>query len=107
MRLQPPPESPLNPPEPTTPGATTDIHLRALTSTASQTGAASSTNAGDPAGRPPPAYSPLDAYRYADGVQVDLPAEVIAAALEGGTIPASAIGASQNDRSRSRRERRR
>lgn len=107
MRLQPPPESPLNPPEPPTPGATSDIHLRALTSTASQTGVASSNNASDPAGRPPPAYSPLDAYRYADGVQVDLPAEVIAAALEGGTIPASAIGAGQNDRNRSRRDRRR
>lgn len=31
----------------------------------------------------PPAYSPIDAYRYADGVVIDLPAEVIAAALEG------------------------
>lgn len=107
MRLQPPPESPLNPPEPPTPGATADIHLRALTSTASQTGTASPSNTSNAAARPPPAYSPLDAYRYADGVQVDLPAEVIAAALEGGTIPASAIGAGHNDRNRSRRDRRR
>ncbi|KAI5123572.1 hypothetical protein M0805_003390 [Coniferiporia weirii] len=107
MRLQPPPESPLNLPEPPSPGATADIHLRALTPIASQTGAGSSTRDGatDTSGRPPPAYSPLDAYRYSDGVQVDLPAEVIAAALEGGSIPASAIGVGQNDRHRSRRRR--
>jgi SPRY domain len=34
-------------------------------------------------GREPPAYSPLDAFHYPDGVHVDLPSEVIAAALEG------------------------
>ncbi|KAH8120228.1 SPRY-domain-containing protein [Phellopilus nigrolimitatus] len=109
MRLQPPPESPLNHPEPPSPDATADIHLRALTPIASQTGAGSSTRDGvsGASTRPPPAYSPLDAYRYSDGVQVDLPAEVIAAALEGGSIPASAIGVGQSERHRSRRERRR
>ena len=39
----------------------------------------------------PPAYSPLDAYTYRDGVHLDLPAEVITAALERGAIPATAI----------------
>lgn len=34
----------------------------------------------------PPAYSPLDAYAYPEGVRVDLPAEVIAAALEGPSV---------------------
>ncbi|KAF8584981.1 SPRY-domain-containing protein [Ramaria rubella] len=39
--------------------------------------------------REPPAYSPLDAYHYPDGVHVDLPADVIAAAL-GASEPATA-----------------
>ena len=108
VRLQPPPESPLNPPEPSSPDEA-DIHLRALTPIASQTGAGSTsrnTSSIDAAARPPPAYSPLDAYRYSDGVHVDLPAEVIAAALEGGTIPSSVIGQSTRADRRSRRERR-
>lgn len=111
VRLQPPPESPLNPPEPVSPDEATHIHLRALTPS-SQTGAASST--GRSAGNgtstpPPPAYSPLDAYRYQDGVHVDLPAEVISAALEGGVIPPNIVGSSsanRHERHRSRRERR-
>ncbi|KAF9531977.1 concanavalin A-like lectin/glucanase domain-containing protein [Crepidotus variabilis] len=62
--------------------------------------------------REPPAYSPLDAYTYADGVRIDLPAEVIAAALEGGSVPQSAIGQGRharppNDRRRSSRTSRR
>ncbi|PAV22296.1 SPRY-domain-containing [Pyrrhoderma noxium] len=61
----------------------------------------------DSSARPPPAYSPLDAYRYSDGVEIDLPAEVIAAALNSEGIPASAVGSIQNDRTRNRRERRR
>lgn len=40
----------------------------------------------------PPDYSPLDALTYADGVHIDLPADVIQSALEGGGIPQSAIG---------------
>ncbi|KDQ30747.1 hypothetical protein PLEOSDRAFT_1070264 [Pleurotus ostreatus PC15] len=54
--------------------------------------------------RDPPAYSPLDAYTYSEGVHIDLPAEVIAAALEGNSLPASIIGqgTSRSDR-RSRR----
>ena len=40
-------------------------------------------------GREPPAYSPLDAFHYPDGVHVDLPSEVIAAALEGSSAPAA------------------
>lgn len=108
MRLQPPPESPMNFPEPSSPGAAADIHLRALTPMSSQTGAGGQTRARvDDAAHPPPAYSPLDAYRYSDGVEVDLPAEVIAAALNRESIPESAVGTGQNDRHRSRRERRR
>jgi len=64
-------------------------------------------------GPDPPAYSPLDAFTYADGVQIDLPAEVITAALEGTAIPAHAIGGSsgrtdrhQSGRSDRRRDRR-
>lgn len=34
-----------------------------------------------PTDNPPPAYSPLDAYAYPDGVAIDFPAEMIAAAL--------------------------
>jgi len=49
----------------------------------------------------------LDAYTYRDGVHLDLPAEVIAAALERGTIPPTAIAANRSRserRSRRRRE---
>jgi hypothetical protein len=57
--------------------------------------------------REPPAYSPLDAFRYAEGVHLDLPADVITAALEGGSIPASAIGQSSPQHSPDRRRSRR
>ncbi|EJD04047.1 SPRY-domain-containing protein [Fomitiporia mediterranea MF3/22] len=109
MRLQPPPESPMNFPEPSSPSGAADIHLRALTPMSSQTGAGGQTRAGpdDGTARPPPAYSPLDALRYPEGVEVDLPAEVIAAALNRESIPESAVGMGQGDRHRSRRERRR
>ncbi|KAJ3985662.1 concanavalin A-like lectin/glucanase domain-containing protein [Lentinula detonsa] len=56
--------------------------------------------------RDPPAYSPLDALTYADGVHIDLPAEVISAALEGNTLPASVMGQGNNSRSSGRRSRR-
>jgi hypothetical protein len=46
----------------------------------------------------------LDAYTYRDGVHLDLPAEVIAAALERGTIPPTAIATTRSRRSRRRRE---
>lgn len=117
VRLLPPPDSPMNP-EPPTPNPS-DIHLDTITPTSSRSTSEASTpqpipndaSTLDTTGRPPPAYSPLDAYRYADGVHVDLPAEVIAAALEGGAIPSSAIGQTINnprtERHRSRRDRRR
>jgi hypothetical protein len=53
----------------------------------------------------PPSYSPLDPYTYADGVRIDLPAEVITAAMEGESIPTSAIGQSNRSERRSRRDR--
>ncbi|KIJ45177.1 hypothetical protein M422DRAFT_46977 [Sphaerobolus stellatus SS14] len=49
--------------------------------------------------REPPAYSPLDAYHYPEGVHVDLPAEVIAAVLEGNQAPASSSGSRSHRRS--------
>ncbi|KAK0506143.1 endosome protein [Armillaria luteobubalina] len=55
--------------------------------------------------RDPPAYSPLDAFTYADGVHIDLPAEFIAAALEGNSIPASALGQANGSRDRRRSRR--
>ncbi|KAH8102610.1 SPRY-domain-containing protein [Cristinia sonorae] len=79
IQVHPPPDSPQSP-EPPTPNLR-DIHLQAL---------APNTNANvlaDPPQRDPPAYSPLDAFAYSEGVQLDLPAEVIAAALETGTLP--------------------
>ena len=97
-------------PDPPTPDVR-DIHLQALAS-----GAAAPAAAGAHPGRvhdipehEPPAYSPLDAYTYSEGVQLDLPAEVIAAALERGALPPTVIGPSlstRSDRHRSRRERR-
>lgn len=53
--------------------------------------------------RPPPAYSPLDAYHYPDGVHVDLPAEVISAALEGAISPSSSNSNSATSPSEQRR----
>ena len=108
IQVHPPPESPLSP-DPPTPDLR-DIHLQALASSA--TGSAGTTanaaNANVP-DREPPAYSPLDAYAYQDGVQLDLPAEIIAAALERGTLPSNIIGpslSSHTERRSRRRERR-
>ncbi len=70
-------------------------------------GASRNTDGATISRRDPPAYSPLDAYAYQDGVHLDLPAEVIAAALERGSIPPTAIAASRSRserRSRRRRE---
>ncbi|KAF5374897.1 hypothetical protein D9758_000226 [Tetrapyrgos nigripes] len=110
-QVHPPPESPMSP-DPPTPNHH-DIHLQALprsdhqrtSSTGSQTVENDRLDASTEAlsRRDPPAYSPLDAFTYADGVRLDLPAEVIAAALEGGAIPDSAVG----QRNSSRRSRRR
>ncbi|CAE6396028.1 unnamed protein product [Rhizoctonia solani] len=82
-----PPVSP-NPPTP----RVTDIHLRPLNlSSANNAGAGANVPALSPRtlaalappGPPPPEYSPLDVNRYPNGVALDLPADVIAAALEG------------------------
>ncbi|KAI0639345.1 SPRY-domain-containing protein [Trametes polyzona] len=96
IQVHPPPESPIASDLPT-PGPR-DIHLQA-----------SSAAHLDVLNVEPPAYSPLDAYAYPEGAQIDLPAEVIAAALERGTIPSHIVGAanpSRSERHRSRRERR-
>ncbi|KAF9015193.1 hypothetical protein BDQ17DRAFT_1340646, partial [Cyathus striatus] len=119
VHLHPPPESPLspNPTNPPTPNQR-DIHLQALStashrrtgSSASDRDAPTEDRLSSDAGlsrRDPPAYSPLDAYTYADGVQIDLPAEVITAALEGGTIPSDIVGQGNSSRSDRRRTRRR
>ncbi|KDQ63690.1 hypothetical protein JAAARDRAFT_119046 [Jaapia argillacea MUCL 33604] len=95
-------------PNPPTPNPH-DIHLQAFNRSSPPT------NTGVLDGAPslrrePPGYSPLDPLVYADGVHIDLPAEVIAAALERGTLPSGAIGqgsGSRSDRRRSRRERER
>ncbi|KAF8912717.1 concanavalin A-like lectin/glucanase domain-containing protein [Gymnopilus junonius] len=110
VQLHPPPDSPMspniNPPTRARSGASS------ASTDSGDPGSASSTDRllpSSPLGRrDPPAYSPLDAYTYADGVQIDLPAEVIAAALEGSSVPPTAIGQSSNssrssDRRRSRR----
>ncbi|TCD71476.1 Protein ssh4 [Steccherinum ochraceum] len=103
IQVHPPPDSPQSP-EPPTPNLR-DIHLQALASnsTLAPAGAASPQPQRDP-----PAYSPLDAFAYSEGVQLDLPAEVIAAALESGTLPNTMITpAPSSSRShRSRRDRR-
>lgn len=131
VQVHPPPESP-NIPNPPTPNQR-DIHLQALTdmltsahasrkpSTGSSSSGGSRSSSGpdeegrngeDVSGsdeitrREPPAYSPLDAYTYADGVHIDLPAEVISAALEGEAVPESAYGQTNNLRSDRRRRRR-
>ena len=115
----PPPDSPMSPnANPPTPGQL-DIHLQALTPGHRRSGSTSSTHGHShdsgteripniPLTRKdPPAYSPLDAFTYVDGVHIDLPAEVIAAALEGGSIPPSSVGQSNaahpSERRRSRR----
>ncbi|TRM66139.1 hypothetical protein BD626DRAFT_566767 [Schizophyllum amplum] len=120
----PPPESPLSPPNPPTPHML-DIGLQALphrrTDSVSSEHVEESSGTDDsgeessgterltegaisrrsPSGQPP-AYSPLDAFQYADGVHIDLPADVIQAALEGNATPQSAHGQSREHR-RSRR----
>ncbi|TFK30494.1 SPRY-domain-containing protein [Coprinopsis marcescibilis] len=115
VHLHPPPDSPLSPSaNPPTPHER-DIHLQALPGHR-RSGSSSSNRTITPddhlpssplARRDPPAYSPLDAYTYADGVQIDLPAEVIAAALEGGPVPESNVGANTSRPSERRRTRRR
>ncbi|KAL0580395.1 Protein ssh4 [Marasmius crinis-equi] len=112
VQVHPPPESPLSP-EPPTPNPR-DIHLQALPQHRRTGSGASQRQVDDDtlsttslSRRDPPAYSPLDALTYADGVQIDLPAEVIAAALEGGSIPPNVIGQSNVSRSGGRRSRRR
>ncbi|KAF9569627.1 SPRY-domain-containing protein [Agrocybe pediades] len=129
VQLHPPPDSPMSPnANPPTPGIR-DIHLQALTPGHRRTGSnnnnvAASRNTGDDtpenadatendrllppsplSRRDPPAYSPLDAYTYADGVHIDLPAEVIAAALEGNNTPSASVGQSNSSRSASDRRR--
>jgi hypothetical protein len=113
VQVHPPPESPSTP-NPPTPNQR-DIHLQALSALSSNNDL-SRRSTSDPDNtvgpeqitrRDPPAYSPLDAYTYSEGVHIDLPAEVIAAALEGGTLPSSAIGQASNSRSERRRSRRR
>ncbi|KAG2154905.1 SPRY-domain-containing protein [Suillus clintonianus] len=106
IQVHPPPDSPRSP-NPPTPNQR-DIRLQAFTSSASTEGSDDTSQARSPTftRRDPPAYSPLDAFTYAEGVHIDLPADVIAAALEGGSIPASAIGQGHSDRSERRRSRR-
>ncbi|KAH9486882.1 Protein ssh4 [Psilocybe cubensis] len=120
VHLHPPPDSPMSPNiNPPTPGVR-DIHLQAISPGHRRAGSSGSSN-NNPSSTPtdrltpsspltrrdPPAYSPLDAYTYAEGVHIDLPAEVIAAALEGNSVPAASIGQSNSsqpsDRRRSRR----
>jgi len=121
VQVHPPPESPSTP-NPPTPNQR-DIHLQALFTLSSSSDPPrrnspdnTHTPDSDPddtlrpeqiTRRDPPAYSPLDAYTYSEGVHIDLPAEVIAAALEGGTLPSNAIGQASNSRSDRRRSRRR
>ncbi|KAF5390280.1 hypothetical protein D9757_002877 [Collybiopsis confluens] len=110
-----PPDSPLSPPPPTP--NPHDIHLQALTrSDHRRTGSQVVSSSGEDdrlntsaafSRRDPPAYSPLDALTYADGVHIDLPAEVISAALEGNTLPANILGQGNSSRSSGRRSRRR
>ncbi|KAH7883643.1 SPRY-domain-containing protein [Phlebopus sp. FC_14] len=112
IQVHPPPDSPRTP-NPPTPNQR-DIHLQAFTSSsASRPGdaAGDTLQATNPAfsRRDPPAYSPLDAFAYAEGVHIDLPADVIAAALEGGALPTGVIGqgsSARSERRRTRRERR-
>ncbi|KAI0963500.1 hypothetical protein AcW1_000560 [Taiwanofungus camphoratus] len=98
IHVHPPPDSPTSPGPPTP--DLSDIRLQASHAVA---------RALDASNHDPPAYSPLDAYAYSEGVHIDLPAEIIAAALERGTIPSNMVGSpnsSRSDRQRSRRERR-
>ncbi|KAK0465115.1 endosome protein [Desarmillaria tabescens] len=115
VQVHPPPESPMSPANPPTPNHR-DIHLQALSSNRHRPGSPESgvvsdgddddrLRNGSLSRRDPPAYSPLDAFTYADGVHIDLPAEFIAAALEGNSIPASALGQANTSRDRRRSRR--
>jgi hypothetical protein len=106
IQVHPPPDSPRSPNPPTP--QPRDIHLEAFSSSASTEGSDDASEARSPTlmRRDPPAYSPLDAFTYAEGVHIDLPADVIAAALEGDSIPPSAIGQGNSERSERRRSRR-
>jgi hypothetical protein len=99
------PDSPSTPGNPPTPNHR-DISLQALSGVSSSSPASGPQIRSDAGigGTDPPAYSPLDAYTYRDGVHLDLPAEVIAAALERGTIPPTTIATNRSRRSRRRRE---
>ncbi|THV04888.1 SPRY-domain-containing protein [Dendrothele bispora CBS 962.96] len=111
-QVHPPPDSPMSPIPPLTPNQS-DIHLQALPrsdhqrtpSTGSQTAGSDRLDGSTAAlsRRDPPAYSPLDAFTYAEGVHLDLPAEVITAALQGNSIPESAVGQRSSGSRRSRR----
>ncbi|KAF6765999.1 endosome protein [Ephemerocybe angulata] len=115
VHLHPPPDSPMSPSHnPPTPHPR-DIHLQALTPghrRSASDGSSRTVTAEDRlpssplARRDPPAYSPLDAFTYADGVHIDLPAEVITAAVEGTPMPEHSVG-SANSRSSDRRRTRR
>ncbi|KAI0735225.1 concanavalin A-like lectin/glucanase domain-containing protein [Earliella scabrosa] len=113
ITVHPPPESPVITDLPS-PGLR-DIHLQALAPSSSSAAGSSAHVSPSSAAHlealnvEPPAYSPLDAYAYPDGAHIDLPAEVIAAALERGSLPPNVIGTgnpSRSDRHRSRRDRR-
>lgn len=101
-----PPESP-NPHNPPTPNLL-DIDLRPMPSSNGSTPPATTqgTHLALPAGQAPPAYSPLDAYAYAEGVHIDLPAEIIAAALEGRAPNPDQVGSISHASSRRRSSRR-
>ncbi|KZW02571.1 SPRY-domain-containing protein [Exidia glandulosa HHB12029] len=99
IQVDPPvPESP-HPHNPPTPNLL-DIDLRPIPSS---NGGTPPATLAPPAGQAPPAYSPLDAFQYAEGVHIDLPAEVIQAALEGRAPPPSANGSLQANGGSSRR----
>ncbi|KAH9082064.1 SPRY-domain-containing protein [Lactarius deliciosus] len=103
------PDSPSTPGNPPTPNHR-DISCRHCPGGASSSGTQGSprnaSNASTMSRRDPPAYSPLDAYAYQDGVHLDLPADVIAVALERGTIQPSAVVASRSTSERRSRRRR-
>ncbi|KAK7694589.1 hypothetical protein QCA50_001775 [Cerrena zonata] len=102
-------------PDPPTPNVR-DIHLQSLQSSSTTPPPPASSEENTTIGqtlevpnRDPPAYSPLDAFAYSDGVQLDLPADVLAAAIERGTLPSTMMGSPSSHRSerhRHRRERR-
>jgi hypothetical protein len=114
VQVHAPPDSPMTP-NPPTPNLR-DIHLQDIRRQASSPSSGEESTEDDDtetlspneslSRREPPAYSPLDAITYADGVHIDLPAEFITAALEGGPVPQNAVGqASSSPRSNRRRTR--